>query len=244
MDGTCAKTLSDFTKPSDFTMGELPMDRVEWTGNLMKDHPLCDMPAEFVNTTLTMHHKESSQHKMFISFDGRGDVTALRNMGAVFSTVLDDASDSGRLMSFYRSIVVAIAVAIGAIGAINNQLPYWTHLLISLILSIPCLCRQTLQMAHFHAPLVTRLHPQPPSQTRHQHYQQCCLTLSLHQCTTIRTIGRQKVPRFVFIDSWRFLCTQSVEYFFMASVCRTCVFRYVVKTCKYQKTKTIVFSLY
>ena len=101
MDGTCAKTLSDFTKPSDFTMGELPMDRAEWTGNLMKDHPLCDMPAEFVNTTLTMHHKESSQHKMFISFDGRGDVTALRNMGAVFSTVLDDASDTGRCMSFY-----------------------------------------------------------------------------------------------------------------------------------------------
>jgi len=91
--------LGDVTKPSDFTMGELPMDRVEWTGNLMKNHPLCDMPADFVNTTLTMHHKES--HKMFISFDGRGDVTALRNMGAVFSTVLDDASDSGRLMPYY-----------------------------------------------------------------------------------------------------------------------------------------------
>ena len=58
------------------------MDRVEWTGNLMKNHPLCDMPADFVNTTLTMHHKESPQHKMFISFDGRGDVTALRSMGA------------------------------------------------------------------------------------------------------------------------------------------------------------------
>ena len=74
--------LGDVTKPSDFTAGELPMDRVEWTGNLMKNHPLCDMPADFVNTTLTMHRKESPQHKMFISFDGRGDVTALRSMGA------------------------------------------------------------------------------------------------------------------------------------------------------------------
>ena len=88
--------LGDVTKPSDFTPGELPMDRVEWTGNLMKNHPLCDMPADFVNTTLAMHHKESPPHKMFISFDGRGDVTALRNMGAVFSTVLDGSSDSGK----------------------------------------------------------------------------------------------------------------------------------------------------
>ena len=102
MDGTCAKTINDFTKPSDFTSGELPMDRVEWTGNLMKNHPLCDMPADFVNTTLTMHHKESPQHKMFISFDGRGDVTALRSMGAVFSTVIDDASDTGKPTTTYQ----------------------------------------------------------------------------------------------------------------------------------------------
>ena len=77
------------------------MDRVEWTGNLMKNHPLCDMPAEFVNTTLSMHHKSSSQYKMFISFDGRGDVTGLKNMGAVFGTVLDEATDTGKLL-FHR----------------------------------------------------------------------------------------------------------------------------------------------
>ena len=89
-------------------------------GNLAKNHPLCDMPAGFVNATLAMHNRpmhppvapsplassplaSSSSappltppltppqpaHKVFVSFDGRGDASGLRDMGCVFSSVLD-----------------------------------------------------------------------------------------------------------------------------------------------------------
>jgi hypothetical protein len=45
------------------------------------------MPAPFVNATLALHQR--THHKVFVSFDGRGDATALRSMGCVFSSVLD-----------------------------------------------------------------------------------------------------------------------------------------------------------
>ena len=62
------------------------------------------MPAGFVNATLALHNRPISPplpplaplapaplpaHKVFVSFDGRGDASGLRDMGCVFSSVLD-----------------------------------------------------------------------------------------------------------------------------------------------------------
>ena len=57
MEGGCAKVFGPATKVSEFPPWELPMDRPEWKGNMNKNHPLCDMPADFVAATLAMHNK-------------------------------------------------------------------------------------------------------------------------------------------------------------------------------------------
>jgi hypothetical protein len=87
LEGGCSKVLSWVTKPADFSPGELPMHRSEWTGNLNRAHPLCDMPYEFVHEIITMHNRNHS--KLFVAFDGRGNVDLYRANHAVFSSVLE-----------------------------------------------------------------------------------------------------------------------------------------------------------
>ena len=87
MEGGCSSILGSSTKPSDFSPLELPMNNAEWSGNLHKVHPLCEMTASFINDTITMHNVQ--HNPLFISFDGRGDVKQLKSMGAVFSSVIN-----------------------------------------------------------------------------------------------------------------------------------------------------------
>jgi hypothetical protein len=88
MEGGCNKILAHVTKPRvDFSPTELPLDRAEWSGNLNRNHPLCSMSLELVLDTQTLHHRNGS--KIFVAYDGAGDVDSYRKHGAVFSSVLE-----------------------------------------------------------------------------------------------------------------------------------------------------------
>jgi hypothetical protein len=90
--GGCSKVLGAKTVIADFSPAELPMSDAAWSSNLNKNHPLCDMTGTFVNNTIKMH--SVNMNKLFISFDGRGDVSDLLSMGAVFSSILDKSKNS------------------------------------------------------------------------------------------------------------------------------------------------------
>ena len=87
LEGACNGVLSQNIKLSDFSPLDIPMGNKEWTGNLKKAHPLCVMTADFVNETLHLQNKQNDP--LFISFDGRGDVSGLVKYGAIFSSVLE-----------------------------------------------------------------------------------------------------------------------------------------------------------
>ena len=87
LDGGCSEVLSHNTKLSDYSKLELPMNNREWKGDLLKEHPLCNMTAGFINDTLHLHNKQGDP--LFVSFDGVGDVSGLKKYGAIFSSVLD-----------------------------------------------------------------------------------------------------------------------------------------------------------
>jgi hypothetical protein len=80
------------TSKSDYSPLELPMVDAAWNNNLIRNHPLCDMTGPFINNTIKMH--SLNMNKLFISFDGRGDVSDLVSMGAVFSSLLDTSKNS------------------------------------------------------------------------------------------------------------------------------------------------------
>jgi hypothetical protein len=88
LEGGCNKIMAHVTKPrEDFSPTELPLDRPEWSGNLNRNHPLCSMPLELVLDTQVLHHRNGS--KIFVAYDGAGDVDSYRRHGAVFSNVLE-----------------------------------------------------------------------------------------------------------------------------------------------------------
>jgi hypothetical protein len=90
--GGCSKIMGAKTSKSDYSPLELPMLDTAWNNNLVRNHPLCDMTGSFINNTIKMHRL--TMNKLFISFDGRGDVRDLSSMGAVFSSILDTSKNS------------------------------------------------------------------------------------------------------------------------------------------------------
>lgn len=83
LDGSCHKILGYVTKPSDFSIKELPMDNEEWVGNLLNNHPLCWQSVNFIRSTQSLHSRNGS--KVFVAWDGKGDVGEYTNAGMVFS---------------------------------------------------------------------------------------------------------------------------------------------------------------
>lgn len=91
--------MGSITKKTDFSPLELPMQRPEWNGNLMRSHPLCDMPFDFIKETLELNRRNNS--KLFVAHDERANLEGFRKYGAVFSSVLaSDTIDTGYEMKF------------------------------------------------------------------------------------------------------------------------------------------------
>jgi hypothetical protein len=88
LDGGCSKILGTNTKPSDFSTRELPMDMSSWKANLLRDHPLCDMSPEFVMNTHSLHSRNGS--KIYVAFDGKGNIDSYKAMGMIFGGVLEN----------------------------------------------------------------------------------------------------------------------------------------------------------
>lgn len=85
MDGTCHDIMSG-TSFSDYSDDELPMKNKEWK-NMPHKNPICDMSPSFINDTITMHGRQ--EKKVLISFDGRGDIKPLTDLGHVLTTEQD-----------------------------------------------------------------------------------------------------------------------------------------------------------
>jgi len=83
MEGACSKLLFEGAKLKDFYDDEIPTWRPEWKS---KSHPLCDMSYDFIYDTQLIHNQNGS--KIFIAFDGRGEIDSYRKHGVVFSDVL------------------------------------------------------------------------------------------------------------------------------------------------------------
>jgi uncharacterized protein YceK len=80
MEGGCSKVMNHVSKVRDFSPLEIPTWRPEWS---TRSHPLCDMPMDFIADTQTLHNRNGS--KVFIAFDGRGEMESYRQRGVVFS---------------------------------------------------------------------------------------------------------------------------------------------------------------
>ena len=87
MEGGCNYELAVNTVSEDFSPLEISKDVVEWKGRLHKYHPICEMPASQTVATQLLLSRNGS--KVFVAFDGRGDVSDYKKLGAVFSSVLD-----------------------------------------------------------------------------------------------------------------------------------------------------------
>jgi hypothetical protein len=71
------------------------MSRAEWSGDLKKFHPICEMTADFVLDVLAMHNRSNS--KLFLAFDGWGGTdkiqVSLPSNPTVYKVHLDPNSE-------------------------------------------------------------------------------------------------------------------------------------------------------
>ena len=88
LEGGCSLLTNSKTSISDWEeTKELPMNIPEWNGNLGNNHPICDMTGSFVSKILELHNRPNS--KLFVAFDGHGDISDYQNLNAIFSTAAD-----------------------------------------------------------------------------------------------------------------------------------------------------------
>jgi hypothetical protein len=86
--GDCYQQMKISTQLSDYSPAEMPMEHKEWK-NLTLAHPLCTMSADFVETTASLNNKST---RLFVAFDGNGDISDYVKKKAVFGTDLDTAN--------------------------------------------------------------------------------------------------------------------------------------------------------
>lgn len=108
LEGGCNAILSTNTQLADYSMKELPMSHPEWHGNLRKAHPLCDMTYSFVWSTLSMHHRNAS--KLFVAYDGSGDVSDYPSHHAVFTSILSKQHPEIHLNLDYKYLDMFLAI--------------------------------------------------------------------------------------------------------------------------------------
>jgi hypothetical protein len=89
LEGGCSKILAESVTLSHFPPYEIPMNDAEWKGNIRAAHPLCEMQASFVLETIKLNNRSSDHTKLFIAFDGRGDVSDYKkSQNSIFIDVL------------------------------------------------------------------------------------------------------------------------------------------------------------
>jgi len=133
LDGGCNKLLSENTHVADFEGTGLPMHSHEWSGNLHHGHPLCEMSLPFVNHTMQLHSRAHT--KIFVAFDGVGDVALYRKHHAVFSGVLEKHHAHSRLPRKYLDMFLAMH---GGFFIMNPRSTFsWQIFMIRVCLDLP-----------------------------------------------------------------------------------------------------------
>lgn len=106
LDGGCGKIMSENTKLADFSATEVPLNHSEWQGDLRRHHPLCEMSLDFVKSTMALHGRKGND--MFVAFDGQGDVSSYRRHKAVFSNVVEQHPEFGKMPMKFVDMFVAM----------------------------------------------------------------------------------------------------------------------------------------
>jgi hypothetical protein len=143
LEGQCTGILNRNTQLSEFSPKELPMESPEWAAeNLKRAHPLCDMSLNFVNRTIHLYRQQQQQEgaqaaKIFVAYDGSGDVSDYMAHGEVLSVALQE--ELSRL--FGKTHLKYIDMLVAMHGSLFLQNPRstfsWQVFLVRLALGLP-----------------------------------------------------------------------------------------------------------
>ena len=96
-EGECNEDLFGAIQLSDINPNDIPMNHIEWNNDLSKNHPLCSMTASFLNSTMNLHHRPPETTKLYVAFDGDGDISDYKqSSNNVFLDVLSGYQASDR----------------------------------------------------------------------------------------------------------------------------------------------------
>lgn len=87
LEGGCNKVLSSLSSISDYPADQIAKNLTIWQGNLNNYHPICEMPAAFAVATQNLRNHSNS--KIFVAYDGRGNIDDYTAIHAIFSSDLD-----------------------------------------------------------------------------------------------------------------------------------------------------------
>ena len=91
MEGGCNKVMNEVTNIDDFTKSGISMIESYWS-NRRRNHPLCTMPYKFVRDTQIQNSHNNT--KLFLSFDGRGDIGEYKASNVmVVSSLIDHKTE-------------------------------------------------------------------------------------------------------------------------------------------------------
>eukprot|EP00981_Chlorochromonas_danica_P013780 scaffold6852_cov215-Ochromonas_danica.AAC.17 len=135
LEGGCAKIFHQNTKPSDFSPLELPMNHQEWLVHLGHHHPLCEMTYSFVKATMDLHHRNNS--KIFVAYDGRGNVNDYIERGGIFSSVLDKSAEFKNMRSDRKFVDMLLAIHSDFFMLNPRSTFSWQIYLVRLVLALP-----------------------------------------------------------------------------------------------------------
>lgn len=83
----CQTTLATNLWRSDYNTSQLDLSQSYWKNStVMLHHPICEMKKKFIIDTITINNV-NNENKLFISFDGNGDISELTAYGAVIGSV-------------------------------------------------------------------------------------------------------------------------------------------------------------
>lgn len=86
MEGGCDKLMASETLLSEYDSSEIATDLEEWKGDLANGHPICIMSPTFISKTMTLNGHNVDNEKIFVAWDGKGDVSSYKSKNMVFST--------------------------------------------------------------------------------------------------------------------------------------------------------------
>lgn len=135
LEGGCSKIMGYVTKPSDYSPHEIAMQIPDWNQNLVRNHPLCEMPLIFVAETMKLNHR--NQSLLFVAFDGRGNIQDYLSFGAIFTNNVPESKQwsSQHLDPKFVDMLVSIH---SDFFILNPRSTFsWQIYLIRLCLSLP-----------------------------------------------------------------------------------------------------------